>query len=869
MVHPQQPHTSAIAALSEELASDTQLGLSEKNARHRLQSVGPNALPEYQGRSFFALLIDQFRSPLVAILGIAAVLAYAFQEWMEATAIVIVILINGLIGLLMEWQAKRSMDALRQLSQPQVKVIRGGTERMLPAEELVPGDLVVLEAGDLIAADARVVQSANLGLSEAALTGESQPISKNPDPIPSETPLAERHNMVFRGTVVSRGHGRALVCATGRKTELGKIAHLTQTATKSATPLQQKLSRLSQRLIGISLVLASLVLMLGIWQDKGWYEMAKTAIALAIATVPEGLPIVATLALGRGMLRLARQRVIVKSLNAVETLGEAEWILTDKTGTLTQNRLEVQTIFLDGLPPLPPKHSEDTSPQYLQLQKIATHCNNSRWVDDKWVGDPLEVALRRWSQQRPSPPSLPDRLGEIPFSSDRKWMATLQKENDHGQWIAIKGAPEVLYPNATQQITSEGKLVPFQLSTWKKWEQEAAQSGMRLLAFAYRTSTKEEEFSLSDLIFVGMIGFSDPPIPEAREALAACHRGGIQVAMVTGDSLPTAQAIASAVGLAAEPALSGRDLEHLNWDDLSDEERNQLKTTHVYARVSAEQKLRLVQFHQSEGKVVAMTGDGINDSPALRTSDIGIAMGKRGTEAAREAADIVLKEDDFPSIVLAVQQGRGIFDNIRYFVVYLLSCNLSEILLVSITALTAFAVPLLPLQILFINLITDVFPALALGMNRESPQIMDQPPRPSQESILTLMHWELILLYSAGLSIGVLAAVGLGYWWLEWDAQLLNNLAFFTLIFAQLAHVFSLPDGKRSFFRNEITTNPYIWGAIGLCAVLTISTPFFPYVNEVLEVNKTGWELLGWSALFSLIPVLLIQLGKRIYYRLK
>jgi Ca2+-transporting ATPase len=370
MVHPQQPHTSAIAALSEELASDTQLGLSEKNARHRLQSVGPNALPEYQGRSFFALLIDQFRSPLVAILGIAAVLAYAFQEWMEATAIVIVILINGLIGLLMEWQAKRSMDALRQLSQPKVKVIRGGTERMLPAEELVPGDLVVLEAGDLIAADARVVQSANLGLSEAALTGESQPISKNPDPIPSETPLAERHNMVFRGTVVSRGHGRALVCATGRKTELGKIAHLTQTATKSATPLQQKLSRLSQRLIGISLVLASLVLMLGIWQDKGWYEMAKTAIALAIATVPEGLPIVATLALGRGMLRLARQRVIVKSLNAVETLGEAEWILTDKTGTLTQNRLEVQTIFLDGLPPLPPKHSEDTSPQYLQLQKL-------------------------------------------------------------------------------------------------------------------------------------------------------------------------------------------------------------------------------------------------------------------------------------------------------------------------------------------------------------------------------------------------------------------------------------------------------------------------------------------------------------------
>jgi Ca2+-transporting ATPase len=335
------------------------------------------------------------------------------------------------------------------------------------------------------------------------------------------------------------------------------------------------------------------------------------------------------------------------------------------------------------------------------------------------------------------------------------------------------------------------------------------------------------------------------------------------------DSLPTAKAIASAVGLAAEPALSGRDLEHLNWDDLSDEERNQLKTTHVYARVSAEQKLRLVQFHQSEGKVVAMTGDGINDSPALRTSDIGIAMGKRGTEAAREAADIVLKEDDFPSIVLAVQQGRGIFENIRYFVVYLLSCNLSEILLVSITALTAFAVPLLPLQILFINLITDVFPALALGMNRESPQIMDQPPRPSQESILTLMHWELILLYSAGLSIGVLAAVGLGYWWLEWDAQLLNNLAFFTLIFAQLAHVFSLPDGKRSFFRNEITTNPYIWGAIGLCAVLTISTPFFPYVNEVLEVNKTGWELLGWSALFSLIPVLLIQLGKRIYYRLK
>jgi Ca2+-transporting ATPase len=854
-------------AVARQLGTDLQKGLSPSLARQRLQQYGPNELNLYRPTPLFVVFLRQFTSPLVWVLAVAGGLAYGFGEWLEGTAILAVILINAAIGFFMERQAIRSMEALRQLALMGAKVYRGGQLQRINATELVPGDLVFLEAGDVIPADARILEPQQLEVKEAALTGESTPIAKQPDPQPMETVLADRRNMLFKGTIVVRGNTRAIVTATGQQTELGRISHLAHTAEKASTPLEKKLQRLGQRLLWLMGVLILPVLLIGLLQGRDLYLMVKTAVALGIAAMPEGLPIVATIALARGMLRLARHQVVVKNLNAVETLGETQVIFTDKTGTLTENQLTVdQLVYAQDM--------GDTAPAAQQLVKVAVLCNNAALNHQsgavQQVGDPLEVALLAFARdQGEDPEALRQqfpRLREIPFDSDTKMMGTLHENATAGNYlVCLKGAVEVVLPESDHFLTAGGKQKLVNHSYWTQLADELSANGLRTLALAYSEIEEPEDAFLHNLILIGLIGFLDPPREEVKAAIATCQSAGIKVIMVTGDHPETARHIAYRTGLTDEaqsPTLHGRALNALDSSDPA--ARQQVLATRVFARVTPAQKLDLVRTYQEEGAIVGMLGDGINDAPALKKADIGIAMGQRGTEAAKEVADLVLKNDAFTSVVLAIKQGRGIFQNIRYFAVYLLSCNLGEILVVATASLANLVMPLLPLQILFLNMVTDVFPALALGVNKEGADVMQHPPRDSREPIINPAMWRAIVVYALGLTLPVMGMLVFAVFYLEASAGVANNLTFYTLILAQLWHVFNLPSYRQSFFRNEITQNRFIWLAILLCILLVGLAYAIPILREVLQLEPIPWNWLILVVPFSLLPIFFVQLFKRL-----
>lgn len=878
-MHPpiEQPHHISVERTLQILQSDPERGLSREEVARRQKKYGRNVLETVRQRSLWQILFTQLFNPLVAVLGFAAALSFAFSEWLEGVAILIVILINTAIGFYMEWQAQHSMEALRKLSQTFVNVFRDGRRQRLSSEELVPGDLIYLEAGDVVPADARLIEEVNLSVSEAALTGESSGVSKDTGELPAETQLADRKNLVFKGTTIVRGNARALITATGAHTQLGEIAKLTQEASKAVTPLEKRLSKLSQKLIWISIVLAAMVMVIGLVQGREPLLMIETAIAMAIAAIPEGLPVVATIALARGMLRLARQQVIVKKLSAVETLGETEIIFTDKTGTLTENRMEVETLVMDidgatrsnGSPQSPPP---DSMLDYFH--KVAVLCNNAvlaKGEDGQSIGDPLEAALLEYvglkeDQVKHLREQYP-RLKEIPFDSDAKMMATLHRDTDgSGYLVCVKGAIEVLLENSASVL---GKNGPVPLANVHGWQQESdrlAALGLRTLAFAYRESDRAEENFCRDLTFLGLVGMVDPPREEVPAAIDTCRKAGIRVIMVTGDHPETARYIALQTGLVdsgqAQTVIGRRLAEAEHKDSQLTEE---ILASNVFARVTPAQKLTLINIFQENGYTVGMTGDGVNDTPALKKSDIGIAMGKRGTEAAKEVADIVLEDDAFTSIVMAIRQGRGIFENIRYFVIYLLSCNLSELLVVALAFFSNLATPLYPLQILFINMLTDVFPALALGMNKEGKGIMQKPPRSKQDAIITPRIWRAIGGYSVALTLGPISALVFATYYLHESAAVANNYAFYTLVLSQLLHLFNLAGPRQSFFRNEITTNRFIWYAIVLCLAIMVIAYSFPIVREVIYMQAFEWEMLMWVGLFSLMPVAVVQLVKRMW----
>lgn len=885
MATTQKPlYQTDISELSKLQGTDVEKGLSPEIAAKRLEEYGKNEITATRRISPWLIFLHQFKSAVVYLLVAAAALSAFFKEWADAIAIVLVILINAVIGFIMEYQAENSMQALRQMTKLNARVIRNGKVMEIPIEEIVPGDLLFLEAGDVVPADGRIVKATQLQVNESALTGESVPVEKNTQSIQEETPLAERTNMLYKGTFISNGNARAICTATGMETELGNIAAMVQGASTSATPLEKKLEGFSRRLMGITVFIVLIIFAAGLLNKVAILDMLSTSIALAVAAIPEGLPIVATLALARGMLRMARQQVIVKRLSAVEALGATTIICTDKTGTLTENSLEVAALVMPPDLMLEKDNSSEQSlienipddirsgENYQHLLKVAVLCNNASLekADDRWkeTGDPLEVSLLKFAsgtdmdveEFRQKYP----REDEAPFNSETKVMGTLHK-NDKGFLVAAKGAAENLLEYCTHVLDKGGvkKLDDEARQQWTQRTEELAGKGLKALAFAMKEQEQEMEEFMDELVFLGLVGFLDPPRADVKQVITECKTAQIKVTMLTGDHPATASNIADQLGISdsgSPKVINGREMK--KYEELTEEEKERWAKAAVFARVDPRQKLDLVSVLQERGHIVAMTGDGVNDAPALKKSDIGIAMGIRGTQVSQEVADMVLKDDAFTSIVKAVEQGRVIFENIRNFITFLLSCNLSELLVIGIAAALNLPFQLIALQILFINLITDVLPALALGVTEGDMDVMKKPPKDPSHPIIDRKRWIAIWSYSA-----VIAAAALGAAVTGTDAdspEAANNILFFTLIFSQLLHVLNMASAREPLFNNEIFRNKYIWMAIGISAAITVLVFFVPVLSDVLHVRNmrgTDWYLV---AAFSAGGFLVIQALKRL-----
>ncbi len=884
----EEPWAKPWASVADALEVDPEIGLSEKEVEERRECYGRNRLREAESKSAWTILIEQFKSLIIGLLAVASVLSFAFGDWVEGLAIVVVIILNTAIGFFTELQAIRSMEALQELSSVNAKVRRDGQVQEIAAESIVPGDVVLLSGGDVVTADVRLIEASKLQADESALTGESVPVAKQIEPIDAERPLAERASMAYKGTAVTRGAGEGIVLATGQATELGQISSLVQEAEEEATPLEERLDQLGRKLLWVTLGIAILVAASGVIAGRDITLMIETSIALAVASVPEGLPIVATVALARGMWRMAKRQALINQLAAVETLGATSVILTDKTGTLTENRMTVVQLSLpgevihvtgEGLD-LEGEFTQDSGPvdpdedtQLKMALRIGVLCNNAALPDIdeadgdmKTVGDPLEVALlvagaKAGMRRSELLGSMPE-VREVAFEANTKMMATYH-EADNGRYrVAVKGAldavldvcDQIRTQDGTEPMDDEGR------DHWMEQNRTLAADGLRVIAMATKTVADADVDPYENLTFLGLAALLDPPREEVSDAIAACHQAGMRVVMVTGDQPETARKVAYAVDLVSDEdarAVYGQDLEDVGELDL--EERQEILDTPIFARVTPKQKLDLIAAHQDAGAIVAMTGDGVNDAPALKKADIGVAMGMRGTQVAKEAADMILKDDAFGTIVVAVEQGRAIFENIRNFVLYLLSCNVAEILVVGLASVANAPLPIKPLQILFLNLVTDVFPALALGVGEGDQHIMQRPPRDPDESILTQKHWTQIGGYSLLITLAVLAALGLALTRLGMQQQRAITLSFLTLAFGQLWHVFNMRDPDAGLVHNDITQNPYVWAALVLSIGMLLLVIYVPFLANLLKLSKPGVE--GWALVLglSLMPLFLGQ----------
>ncbi len=866
--------------------TDHQNGLTTAQARQLLADNGPNVLETVRLESWIILLLRQFKSLLVGVLVVAAALSFALGDRVDSYAILAVLAINTLTGFMLEWNARQSMQALRRLDTAQARVMRDGQVQEVSSETVTPGDLLLVEAGDLVVADAELIEIHQLEVDESTLTGESLPVRKTVEPTPSDAPLGDQYNRLFKGTAVTAGTGRAIVTAIGIKTELGKISQLIGQAQPDKTPLEEKLNGLSKILIGVTLSLSVLFVVLGLFRGDPLALLLETAIALAIAAIPEGMVVVSTIALAYGMMRLARHKVLVKRLSAVSTLGETNIIFTDKTGTLTENRITVFSLQLSGEasdeyievktaiqpPSLVVVRGDAALPStasFDRLLQLGILCNNAEVVLEgdvyRELGDPIEVALLKWAisagQQPQSCRSEFPRLAEQAFSADTRLMATLHQTGT-GYLIAVKGA-------LAELILQCPALTPEQRARQQQRAESMAEKGLRTLAFAYQELTERPDdttFAERDLTFVGLIGFLDPPRLSIIPAMKACRKAGIRVVMVTGDHPATALTIARQVQL-VEPddtlAMTGKQLRPV--DQLTPAERGQLLQCRVFARVSPAEKLALIDFYQQQNNVVGMIGDGVNDAPALKKADIGIAMGLRGTQVAAEAADLVLEDDSFASVVRAIRQGRVIFENIHKFVIFLLSCNLSEIFVVALAGLIGLGNPLLPLQILFVNIVTDVFPALALGVGRGNGVLMQGPPREPNSPLLSRSDWRQVVFYAVVITIAVLGSYAYARWQWSYTAAQGSTLAFYSLCWTQLLHVFNLYSGKRaSLFTNEITRNRYVWLALLLCVGLLFLTYYVPFLRTVLSLQPIEGKALVLLICSGIFPVLAVWINRQL-----
>jgi Ca2+-transporting ATPase len=871
-----QPPEAVLAALEVDAAR----GLAAAVARQRFARYGPNRLRRVESRSAWLVLAVQFKSLMMALLAAAAFLAFAMSRPIDFAAIVIVMALNVVIGFVVELRGVRSMEALYRLVQVRTRVRRDGRVQEIPADRLVPGDIVVLEGGDIVSADLRLIEAASLQADESALTGESVPVDKAVEACAAQAKPAERSPMLHSGTAVTRGTAEGVVVGTAANTELGRIASLVAQAKDQTTPLELRLERLGRRLIWATLAMAISLTAAGMLLGRDPGLMLEISIALAVAAVPEGLPVVATIALARGMLHMAKHNALISRLSAVETLGATGVICTDKTGTLTENRMTVTRLVLAGGDDMALGANQETAftcagrpvdpdahPMLRRALEAAALCNNASLAEDggAGIGDPLEVALlaaaRHAGMRRDTLLQRWPEVRQEPFDTETRMMATFHA-HEQGLRVAVKGAPESVLGACSRIACIDGAepMTPQSREHWLSRNARLADQGLRVLALAGRDCTAGDIAPYEDLEFLGLVGLLDPPRADVRDAIAGCRSAGIRVVMITGDQPATARHVAQAVGLVDEgdaAVIHGDELGAA--EAMSADERNRVLRAGVFARVDPAQKLDLIALHQGAGMVVAMTGDGVNDAPALRKADIGVAMGQRGTQVAREAADMVLKDDAFGTIVLAIRQGRVIFENIRAFVVYLMSCNLSEVIVVALATLAGAPLPLLPLQILYLNLITDVFPALALGVGPGNPRVMTLPPRPAIEPILTARHWLAVGGYGVLIAAAVLGAFAVALHGLAMAREAAVTVSFLTLALAQLWHVFNMRSPGSRLFDNGIVRNRYVWGALGLCTALLIMAVCLHGLSQVLRLvplDTTGWALV---LVASSVPLLIGQ----------
>lgn len=857
------------------LETDEKQGLTSQMAAERLAQKGRNELAETDGKkSLFWRFLAQFDDFMILLLLGAAVVSVVISrlsgenDVLDAVMILGIVVLNAALGLFQESKAEKALEALKKMAAPHARVIRDGIVREIPAAEVVPGDLLLLETGDAVCADGRVVESRSLKTEESALTGEALPVEKtSAGGLPEETATGDRKNMVLAGGYVVYGKGKVLVTATGMDTEMGRIAAMLSHTSDSMTPLQKKLEQTGKQLGIGALAICALIFCMGILQEKPPFSMFMTAVSLAVAAIPEGLPAIVTIVLAMGTSRMSEKNTIVRRLSAVETLGGAQVICSDKTGTLTQNRMQVTT-WTDYSHREP--KNEDLRETVANLFALCNDCNVS---DGNLQGEPTEKALGEYAQsmgidfaalRRDMP-----RVGEIPFSSARKRMTTLHKTEDG--WISVtKGAPDILLEKCAFCMEGSGQ-VPFdsrRKSMARMVNGEMAAQALRVVAVAFRQWSEKppltEEALERNLVFAGMAGMVDPPRPEVKEAVHLCRQAGIRPVMITGDHVLTAEAIGRELGIyqKGDCAVTGAEL-----DKMSDKElETAAETCTVFARVAPEHKVRIVQAFQKRGNVVAMTGDGVNDAPALKTADIGCAMGKSGTEVAKGASDLILTDDNFATIVEAVREGRGIYDNIRKAVHFLLSSNIGEILTIFVAMVLGWAAPLLPIQLLWVNLVTDSLPAIALGMEPAEENIMERPPRKNTGSLFGDGLGGRILL--EGVMIGVLALLAFGIGHVYFDQEdgyaVGRTMAFAVLSLSQLVHAFNMRGeaslGKLPFCSNKWLLMAFVVGVALQCVVIMM--PPLAGIFQVVPLNGEQWLL---TAAIALAPLPLVELEKAIW----
>ena len=803
-------------------------GLSADESQKRLSQYGHNRLEEKPGKSPLLIFFEQFTNILILILIVAAVISAFIGDLTDTIVILAIVLLNAVIGFFQEYRAERALAALKKLEIPAATIIRDGKHQQIPATEIMPGDIVVLTAGEIVPADIRLIESPNLMIDESSLTGESTPVEKSTDIISGEASLADRRNMAFKGTVITYGRGVGVVVTTGMSTELGRIAYLLQETEKIKTPLQIKLDVMGKRLAVAALLLCLIIFIAGVWRGESLQLMSLTAISLAVAAIPESLPAVITIVLALGAYRMSKVNALIRKLPAVETLGCVTAICSDKTGTLTQNKMKVEFIY-DGKE-LKKKWSLDTSDMNL-IFKAMTLCNDASIDSDKGIGDPTEIALLKAASKLGINKSELEkkypRINEIPFDSFKKRMTTIHSspENQEIHLAFMKGSVDSLLDTCSIDNNIKGQII--------KENEKMAGDGIRVLAVAYReikkgisTAEVEKEFT-----FLGLVGMIDPPREEAYEAVKICMKAGIVPIMITGDHPSTAKSIAKRLGITNEngQTITGRDMEVLEPAHLN----NLLSSVRIFARVSPEDKIRIVSALKEKGHIVAMTGDGVNDAPALKKADIGIAMGITGTDVSKEASDIILRNDNFATIVKAVYEGRVIYDNIRKFIRYMLSTNSGEILTMFFALMIGMPLPILPIQILWINLVTDSFPALALGVEPAEKNVMNRPPRDPKESIFARGLWQHIIWVGLLMSFGTLGVMA---WGLKYDdLDHARSMVFFTLAGFQMFHVMAIRSERESIFTLGLLSNKALLGAVLLTFLLQLMITYIPILQRIFK----------------------------------